>query len=355
MSLIELPIIDLGLYLRDKTHPDALKECEKCANVLRDYGTLIVKDPRVGEEDNGNFLDMVEDYFGQPFEAKLPDARPELGYQIGVTPELTEEPKCKRDVHCQNVIEKMPEESRPLAADGPDPKWRFFWRIGSPPPETKFPQLNAPPVIPAAFESKWEPTMNKWGKSMHDAVVGIAEMAAVGFGLEPDTFVKMTKYGPHLLAPTGSDLEKYGEVGTVLAGFHYDLNFLTIHGKSRFPGLHIWPRNGSQKVAVKVPDGCLLVQAGKQMEWLTGSEVMAGYHEVVVTEATKKAIENAKATRPDRPLWRISSTFFLHIASDELLRPLPKFATPEREKAYPAMLTGDYVKAELGAIDLMKE
>lgn len=70
--------------------------------------------------------------------------------------------------------------------------------------------------------------------------------------------------GPHLLAPTGSDLKRYGQEGTVFAGYHYDLNFLTIHGRSRFPGLNIWLRNG-QKIEVKVPIGCLLIQTGKQV------------------------------------------------------------------------------------------
>ena len=69
----------------------------------------------------------------------------------------------------------------------------------------------------------------------------------------------------HLLAPTGSDLSKYNEIGTVLAGFHYDLSFITIHGKSRFPGLYIWLKDGT-KVQVKVPEGCLLLQAAKQLE-----------------------------------------------------------------------------------------
>lgn len=50
-----------------------------------------------------------------------------------------------------------------------------------------------------------------------------------------------------------------GAKGTILAGFHYDLNFLTIHGKSRFPGLYIWTREG-KKTQVVVPDGCLLIQ-----------------------------------------------------------------------------------------------
>lgn len=70
--------------------------------------------------------------------------------------------------------------------------------------------------------------------------------------------------GPHLLAPTGSDLSRYGKLNSVFAGYHYDLNFLTIHGRSRFPGLFIWLKNG-RKVAVKVPEGCLLLQAGKQV------------------------------------------------------------------------------------------
>lgn len=30
----------------------------------------------------------------------------------------------------------------------------------------------------------------------------------------------------------------------MFAGYHYDLNLLTIHGKSRFPGLHVWLRDG---------------------------------------------------------------------------------------------------------------
>lgn len=63
--------------------------------------------------------------------------------------------------------------------------------------------------------------------------------------------------GPHLLAPTASDLDKY-EVGTAFAGFHYDLNFITIHGKSRYPGLFLWTRE-KKKLAVKIPDGCLLL------------------------------------------------------------------------------------------------
>lgn len=76
----------------------------------------------------------------------------------------------------------------------------------------------------------------------------------------------------------GADLGAHGERGAVLAGWHYDLNFLSAHGKSRFPGLAVWLQDG-RRLPVSIPDGCLLLQAGKQLEWLTGGHVRAGMHE----------------------------------------------------------------------------
>ena len=84
--------------------------------------------------------------------------------------------------------------------------------------------------------------MNKWGNKLLDAVHQVSEMAAIGMGLSKTAFTERLDGGAHLLAPTGSDLEKNG-VGSILAGFHYDIAFLTIHGKSRYPGLYGWLRN----------------------------------------------------------------------------------------------------------------
>ena len=132
---------------------------------------------------------------------------------------------------------------------------------------------------------------------------------------------------PHLLAPTASDLVRHGNINTILAGFHTDLNFLTIHGRSRYPGLHIWARNTGKRIAVKIPQGnYLLVQAGKQLEHITGGLIKAGYHEVVVNQATLDTIERRKESFPDRPLIRISSTFFWHLSSDYDLKPIPALA-----------------------------
>lgn len=52
--------------------------------------------------------------------------------------------------------------------------------------------------------------------------------------------------------------------------------------------------------------------------------VYAGYHEVILTQA---AADRAKvAVESGRPPWRVSSTLFSHINSDQTLEPLGWFA-----------------------------
>jgi len=166
--------------------------------------------------------------------------------------------------------------------------------------------------------------MDKWGGSLHTAVNTIAEMAAIGMSIPKDTFTSRMKGGAHLLAPTGSDLEK-NEVGAVFAGWHYDISFLTIHGKSRYPGLSVWTRDWKKKV-VKIPAGCLLVQAGLTFEHITGGYVLAGFHEVIYTEATKEAFAKRRASLAEegkeKHQWRVSSTSFNHFRNDVDVSPL---------------------------------
>jgi len=228
-----------------------------------------------------------------------------------------------------------------------DAKWRFFWRVGEKAFDDKM--IDPPKTLPKDFP-EWETTMDKWGHLMLDSVFTVAEMVAVGLGLPPKSFNDRLKGGAHLLAPTGSDLDRYKQ-GTVFAGFHYDLNFLTIHGKSRFPGLFVWLRTG-EKIPVAVPDGCLLLQAGIQIERLTGGYIPAGYHEVIYTDKTYESYIRAKQL--GKPTWRVSSTLFSHIRYDVDLQPLGKFATREACDKYPTIKAHDQVMEELRAISLVK-
>ena len=220
--------------------------------------------------------------------------------------------------------------------------------MGTASPDTNFPQLYADPVIPDEFP-QWKTILDNWGKLLLTTAKTIAEMYALGFSLPADTFTSLMEYGPHLLGPTGSNFEHFGKLGTVLASFHTDINFLTIHGRARFSGLFVWTREG-KRLAVNVPHGCLLLQAGQQFERLTGGQVLAGFHEVVVSEQTVKEIE--KASQIGRSLWRVSSTLFSHIASDRILQPLGPFATPGTLMKYPPITAGAHLIGELTAVRL---
>ncbi len=45
--------------------------------------------------------------------------------------------------------------------------------------------------------------MDGWGEKMLATVSTVAEIVAVGLGLERDAFTSRMQMGPHLLAPTG--------------------------------------------------------------------------------------------------------------------------------------------------------
>lgn len=80
--------------------------------------------------------------------------------------------------------------------------------------------------------------MQNWGTLMLSAIETVVRMFEVAAGVQTGKLVDYLRGAPHLLAPTGSDLNKNSK-GTVFAGYHYDLNFITIHGKSRYPGLSV--------------------------------------------------------------------------------------------------------------------
>lgn len=194
------PVVDLApLLLSDDadesslhrltTDPAALAASKLIASSLVATGCVLVRDPRVSEElDNSRFLDLLERYFEQPEELKKRDARPELHYQIGATPEGVERPSLLRGMEedstsaarARRLVERIEERSRgrekktggdaaPLSSSsqmptwprGADPKWRFFWRVGPRPHATAFPELNSPQVVPEAFQGEWEETLDR--------------------------------------------------------------------------------------------------------------------------------------------------------------------------------------------------
>lgn len=114
-----LPEVDLFSFLQDPTSPAAQAACKqvcvllivplirfsyKVAEAFRIYGALLVKDPRVTEKENEEFLDLMEAYFGQEVDILLQDARPAYAFQVGVTPSFQEVPRCSFDESCLTKI-----------------------------------------------------------------------------------------------------------------------------------------------------------------------------------------------------------------------------------------------------------
>lgn len=99
-------------------------DCRELAESLKEYGLVIVKDVRASEKDNDTFIDMMETYFEQTDFKR--DARPNIGYQVGVTPPNTERPKN----YCSKKHSSI--KNTPLTICPPelDHKCRFFWRMG---------------------------------------------------------------------------------------------------------------------------------------------------------------------------------------------------------------------------------
>jgi len=194
------------------------------------------------------------------------------------------------------------------------------------PYETEFSALTSSNVVPSpnSLKERWVGIMDQWGQSMKNAVADLIDMIEIGLDLPLGTLREAGQYGPHVLAPSSSDLVKYGQKGTILTRCHSDVNFLTIHGRSRYPSLDIWPRNTGHRIGLEIPPGNnFVVQAGKQLEHITGGLIKAAFHEVAVNDKTLEAIERRKVEFPNRPLIRVSSTLFWHLSPDYDLVPIP--------------------------------
>lgn len=89
-----------------------LKECKRVVEGFHKHGVIAIKDPRVDEGKNQEFINLMTRYFeaqsqkyyrGEPLE----DARPQYGYQVGVTPELVERAREHADT-IKNHFTKFP-------------------------------------------------------------------------------------------------------------------------------------------------------------------------------------------------------------------------------------------------------
>lgn len=329
-------------------HAD-LQTCKDLVAALRDYGCVAIKDPRVRSNSNSEFVEMMAEYFNSRSQMldsgeKLKEMFPEYGYETGVTPEFTERARDHQD-----TIAQLAPEHRPLTPQPPpkDSKWRYMYKIG----ERKDSEEFAMPLVVPEDVPQFKSLADEWSNSMLQTVFSVVEMLAIGLDMERDAFLKIMKRGAHILGPTGSDMRKF-DVDTVFAGFHYDFCFMTIHGKSNYPGLYIWLKDGS-KLPVVLDDGYLLIQSGLELEMYTGGLIKAGLHEVMLTQKAKEMYIEREKQGIKNGNWRVSSTVFSHVEHDEVIQPLPPFDTPEALEKYPPMTGLELMKRELESTDML--
>ena len=97
-----------------------LNECGRVSDSFHSTGVVIIRDPRVNENDNWKFIDMLEQYYlrasSQFYSGVIvPEVKPELHYQVGATPEKVE----KARNHCER-INGLAEDSKALTECPPE-------------------------------------------------------------------------------------------------------------------------------------------------------------------------------------------------------------------------------------------
>lgn len=332
-----IPEIDLEPYL---ARGDA-SSCREVARAVQEIGVVILRDPRIPEGLPARMRELFLAYYRLPASVKRAHERVDRHHQIGWTPPFTESARERAEERA-----RVPADHAPHPHPGRDPKERYSIPVGPAPSRTAFPEYNEKTGVVPDELPEWERLTSEWSDVMLAAVRTAVGMATRGFGCEdPDVFTRLLERGPHLLAPTGCDLEKYGTPGTVHAAFHTDMGFATIHGRSNHPGLFVWTRD-LRRVPARLPDdGCLLLQVGKQWQICTGGAAHAGFHEVVATTEThERAVREIIAGSAP---WRVSLTLFCHVASDLWLKPYDVFDTEDARAAYPPILAGARMKRQL--------
>lgn len=360
---VQTPTVDFTAYLAVRyTHADhelpehVLAQCRE-AWEARHVGLIGGYDPRTQPDVLEAQQLLMARYFDRPAWLKWQDEPDDGNHQVGVTPPYTEFALPYMEWHAGLTPGNEPE---PVAYN--DPKWRWMHPIGPRPSleeQAPYAHLNRSPVVPSGFgPNEWLGTLNAAGEMLLDSTFVLLEMLAIGGGLPRDSFTEICTLGTHLLAPTGSNLSEYVQRGTVLAAAHDDLGFITGHFRANVPGcLRAWTRKG-QRFTVRIPRGFNLWQFAQEFESVTGGEVHAGMHEVIVpTDPEDLAVLarlRAQAHTDGRDLWRDTTTLFCHARSKAPVGPRWHFRTPEACTKYPDMDGGAHLDRGIRLIGLSK-
>ncbi|OGH60774.1 MAG: hypothetical protein A2848_03365 [Candidatus Magasanikbacteria bacterium RIFCSPHIGHO2_01_FULL_50_8] len=314
---------------------------------LLDFGAVCVRTRTFGEEHNQRGLRAAQRYFCRPYEQRMRDVPPpELAFQVGLTPRGQEKTRQRYEHFDHLPREHRPTEPRRNGAMSE----RLMFPVGSRPAQldSRFLPLNSIHANPAGV-TPFADDLRACGESLIEVGLEVVRLLEIGLMLPEGRLQQLSHAGPHLLAPNATHLDEGVDIGDVANEVHYDLNMITLFGKSNAPGLYVWI-DQKYRCSLSIPDGCVLVQAGKQLTWMTGGYINYGLHEVVATQQMFDVLTHK--TPVGMPRVRTSLPLFFHVNSMQLLEPLDHLVNMPQANEYPRMLAGDYLFDELRAINL---
>ena len=218
-----------------------------------------------------------------------------------------------------------------------------FWHVGRElPAGHRFAADMAPniwPDRPEAFRQVFLELFTAFDRAGDKLLSAIARH----LGLAPDWFDPAVTDGNSVLRllhypPIPADAEG------VRAGAHEDINLITLLLGAEEAGLELYDRANDRWLAIKPPEGAMVVNVGDMLQRLTNNVLPSTTHRVVNPPVERRGHS------------RYSMPFFLHPAPDFLIETLPQTISAENPNRYPTPITAqEYLYERLVEIGLIKK
>ena len=218
-----------------------------------------------------------------------------------------------------------------------------FWHVGRElPAGHRFADAmaaNVWPVRPEGFRETFVELFAAFDRAGDKLLSAIA----LDLGLDAHWFDPAVRDGNSVLRllhypPIAADAEG------VRAGAHEDINLITLLLGAEEAGLELLDRTTGDWLAIKPPEGAMVVNVGDMLQRLTNHVLPSTTHRVVNPPPERRGHS------------RYSMPFFLHPAPDFLIETLPGTVTADNPDRYPTSITAhDYLHERLVEIGLVKK
>jgi len=230
-----------------------------------------------------------------------------------------------------------------IAKDAKHVDLKEFWHIGRDLPQGhRFAEQMAPNIWPDRPEG-FKPTFLELFSAFDTAGDKLLSAIARYLGLEPNWFDRAVRDGNSVLRllhypPIPADAEG------VRAGAHEDINLITLLLGAEEAGLELLDRDSGRWLAIRPPEGAMVVNVGDMLQRLTNHVLPSTTHRVVNPPPERRGHS------------RYSMPFFLHPAPDFLIETLPGTISADNPNRYPTPITAhDYLHERLVEIGLVKK